>query len=72
MGWSVFFFCDRLLRILSYQEADIETKQPRGVCEARCDALQCSLRMGVKGSVVREEKVPDHALLGRADGLEAP
>ena len=52
-------------------EADLEAKQPRGICKARCDALKGSLCVGDKGSVIREEKVLDQPLVRLGVGLEA-
>ena len=56
------------LRLL---EADLEAKQPRGICKARCDALKGSLCVGDKGSIIREEKVLDQPLVRLGVGLEA-
>ena len=59
------------MKDLCLLEADLEAKQPRGNCKAGRSALRSSLRLGNKGSVVREEKILDQSLLGLCEGLEA-
>lgn len=61
----------RLVKNLCLLEADLKAKQPRGICKAGRNALKRSLRVGNKGSVVREEKILDQPLLGLCVGLEA-
>ena len=64
MGLSVFFTVDRLVKKISLSEANIEAKQPQGVCKARRDALHSLLHVGDENSVVLESKVLDQSLLG--------
>ena len=54
---------DRPVKHLSLLDTNCEAKRPRGVCNARSDALQCFLRVGYEGSVVHEGKVPDQPLM---------
>ena len=51
-------------------EADLEAKQPRGICKAGRNTLKSSLHVGNKASVVREEKILDQPLLGHCVSLE--
>ena len=54
---------DRLVKNLSFPEADFKAKQLRGVRKATCDVLHSLLSVGEKSSVVSKEKVPDQTLL---------
>ena len=65
------FLGDRPVRKLHLHETDLEVKQPRGICKARCNALQGSLALCVESRVVHEEKVHDRPLLGHGVGTKA-
>jgi len=43
-------------------EADLEAKEPRGVCKAGRDAQQSLFCVGDEGSIFHKEEVLDHSL----------
>ena len=59
------------MKNLGLPEADLDIKQPQGVCQARCDELKGSPCMGYKGNIIRKEKVLQQSRLGLGVGMEA-
>ena len=52
------------MKNVSFPEADVKAKQPRGICKARCDALQRLFCVGDVGRDIHKKNVPEKPFLG--------
>ena len=62
MGLLVVILSGGLIKNFPLLEADLEAKEPRGVCKAGRDAQQSLFCVGDEGNVFRKEEVLDGAL----------
>ena len=72
MRKAVLFSGCRLVEDFRLFQADRESEELGSFCEAGCQALQGTFRMGNKGSVVGKKKVSKQLLKSLCVGLQSP